>query len=99
MAVGSLAALAEAEPGTFASLEGRFEDHPVHGHQFRALGWIGGSPRTLDGLAAWLASAGVKGVGDKLAARVIAAFGEHTPHILANEPHRLLEVRGIKEAK
>jgi exodeoxyribonuclease V alpha subunit len=99
LAVGSLAALADAEPGTFASLEGRFEDHPVHGHQFRALGWIGGAPRTLAGLAAWLGSAGVKGVGPKLAERVVAAFGEHTPRVLANEPERLLEVRGIKAAK
>ena len=99
LAVGSLAALAEAEPGTFASLEGRYEEHPVHGHQFRAEGWIGGSPRTLDGLAAWLGSAGVKGVGDKLAARVVAAFGEHTPQVLATEPERLREVPGIGAAR
>ena len=99
VAVGPLAPLAEAEAGSFVALEGRFEEHPHHGRQFRCAGWLQGTPRTLNGLRLWLASAGVKGVGDALAARVIDAFGEHTPSVLTHSPERLREVPGIGAAR
>jgi exodeoxyribonuclease V alpha subunit len=99
MAVGLLGPLAESEPGTFAALEGRWEDHPVHGRQFRSDGWLQGTPKTLDGLRVWLASAGVKGIGLALAGRIVEAFGEHTPAVLSDQPERLREVPGIGEMK
>ena len=79
VAVGPLAPLAEADAGAFVALEGRFEEHPHHGRQFRCEGWLQGTPRTLNVLRMWLASAGVKGVGDALAGRVVDAFGAQTP--------------------
>ncbi len=99
VAVGAIASLAECEPGTFASLEGRYEDHVAHGRQFRCDGWLQGTPRTLAGMKIWLASAGIKGVGPKLAERIVETFGERTPSILASEPARLLEIPGVKKAR
>ncbi|MEZ4319176.1 MAG: ATP-dependent RecD-like DNA helicase [Myxococcota bacterium] len=100
-AVGELGLLAEQDEGTFVALEGKWETHPVHGKQFRASGFLQGTPRTLEGLKLYLGSAGVPGVGPKLAERIVDRFGMQTLHVLANEPQRLVEVEGVgaKRAK
>jgi exodeoxyribonuclease V alpha subunit len=98
MVVGDLAALAEQD-GAFVTLEGKWEQHPMHGRQFRASGFLSGHPRTLDGIAAYLASHGVKGVGKALAKRIVDTFGHETPKIVSQYPQRLVEVSGIGVAK
>ncbi|MCB9678583.1 MAG: ATP-dependent RecD-like DNA helicase [Alphaproteobacteria bacterium] len=100
-AVGELGLLCEQGEGTFAALEGRWETHPVHGRQFRASGFLQGTPRTLEGLKLYLGSAGMPGVGPKLAERIVDRFGMQTLDVLANQPQRLVEVDGIgsKRAK
>lgn len=85
--------------GPFLSLEGKWEDHPVHGRQFRVTGYLEGTPRTLDGLRAYLGSGAVPGVGPALASRIVDHFGLETPRVLAAEPHRIAEVKGIGAAK
>jgi exodeoxyribonuclease V alpha subunit len=99
MAVGPLAGLAGQAEGSFVALEGEWEDHTVHGRQFRSTAWLDGSPRTLEGLRIWLASAGIKGVGDALAARIVDKFGLELPGVLHDSPQRLLEVNGIGHAR
>ncbi|MBX2800931.1 MAG: ATP-dependent RecD-like DNA helicase [Myxococcales bacterium] len=93
--VGTLASLADQPEGAFVSFEGRFEHHPVHGRQFRALGLLETTPHTLAGMKVWLASAGVKGVGPSTAERVVDHFGHELPRVLREEPARLTEVDGI----
>lgn len=95
VAVGDLAVLAESGEGTFTALEGRWEEHPVHGRQFRCTGYLQGTPRSLEGMRMYLASAGVRGVGPQLAGRVVDHFGLRTPRVITEEPHRLTEVDGI----
>ncbi|MCA9570445.1 MAG: ATP-dependent RecD-like DNA helicase, partial [Myxococcales bacterium] len=94
-AVGDLSLLAESEPGTFVSLEGRYESHPVHGRQFRAVGWLHGSPRTEHGLRLYLESAGIPGVGKKIAGRIVDAFGMGALDVLTNQPEKLADIEGI----
>lgn len=95
MAVGQLAQLAEQAEGAFVALEGEWEDHNVHGRQFRTTGWLDGSPRTLEGLKIWLSSAGIKGVGETTAKRIVDKFGLELPIVLRDAPNRLLEVSGV----
>ncbi len=100
-AVGELGLLAEQEEGAFVALEGKYETHPVHGKQFRATGFLQGTPRTLEGLRLYLASSGVPGIGPKLAERIVDAFGMQTLNVLANDALKLQQVDGIgrKRAK
>lgn len=98
-AVGELGLLAEQGVGTFVALEGRWEAHPVHGRQFRASGFLQGTPRTIEGLKLYLGSSGIPGVGPKLAERIVDAFGMGALQVLANEPDRLTTVDGIGPAK
>lgn len=96
MVVGTLAAAAPPGcEGQFIALEGRWEDHAVHGRQFRAQGYLQGMPRTLDGLVLYLSQAGIHGVGPKLAQRIVDRFGLGTAKVLAETPERLREVKGI----
>jgi len=99
VAVGMLADLVDHAEGAFLALEGGWEDHPVHGRQFRCSGTLHGSPRSLEGMRLYLASSGVKGVGPKMAEALVEHFGLATPRVLATEPHRLQEVSGIGPAK
>lgn len=94
-AVGDLSLLAEADEGSFVSVEGRFETHPVHGQQFRASGFLQGSPRTETGLKLYLESAGIPGIGKKIAARIVESFGMGALDVLTNQPERLKEIEGI----
>jgi exodeoxyribonuclease V alpha subunit len=97
-AVGTLGPLADDPDGlidSFVALEGAWESHAVHGRQFRASGFLQGLPRTLTGLELYLSSAGIKGIGRSLAARIVAAFGVGALAVLEDTPERLTEVPGI----
>jgi exodeoxyribonuclease V alpha subunit len=95
-AVGPLAGWADGDEavGSFAALEGRWEQHATHGPQFRAIAYLQGSPRTLDGIKLYLQ--GVKGIGPVKAQQIIDHFGMDTLTVLSRAPHRLLEVPGLK---
>ncbi len=97
--VGDLAAVVGdgSIDGAFLAVEGRVEDHAVHGRQFRATGLIQALPRTLKGLELYLASSGIPGVGPVLARRIVGKFGASTPRVLSEEPARLAQVAGISE--
>jgi exodeoxyribonuclease V alpha subunit len=99
MAIGPLATLAEREPGTLVTLEGSWEQHPVHGRQFRAAGFLENNPQTLYGLRVWLGSAGIRGVGDALAGRLVDRFGLDLPAVIRDRPELLREVEGIGRAR
>lgn len=99
--VGPLGALSdhdEASP-VFATFEGTWEQHATHGHRFAAHAFLVGSPRTRDGIALYLASARIQGVGPALAGRILDAFGDDTLRVLEQEPERLSEVRGLGERR
>lgn len=52
-------------------------------------------PATEDGIRLYLASGLIKGVGEEIAGRIVAAFGLDTIRVLDEEPTRLRDVRGI----
>ncbi len=95
VAVGNLASLADKPEGAFLSMEGRFENHPTHGRQFRVVGLLDESPHTLAGMKLWLSSAGIKGVGRAFAERLVETFGQELPSVIRTSPERLTDVEGI----
>ena len=46
-----------------------------------------------------MSSGQIKGIGPKTAEKIYHAFGNDTLNILDEEPHRLLEVKGISKTK
>jgi exodeoxyribonuclease V alpha subunit len=66
-----------------------------HGEQLRVESLIELAPDTLSGLEKYLASGLIKGVGPKLAQRIVGTFGLDSLKVLDGESHRLQEVEGL----
>ena len=52
-------------------------------------------PATSEGIRLYLASGLIKGVGEEMAGRIVAAFGTDTIRVLDEEPERLLKIKGV----
>lgn len=80
-------------------LTGFWVTHPSYGEQFAAEGFERHLPSSVRGIAEYLGSGLLRGVGPRLAARIAEKFGEDTFDVLATEPERLTAIRGITEKK
>jgi exodeoxyribonuclease V alpha subunit len=78
---------------------GHIEQDRAHGPQLRVESLIEIAPKTLTGLERYLASGLIKGVGEKLAQRIVAAFGLEALRVLDETPGRLREVEGLGEKR
>ena len=73
--------------------------HPTFGRQFNVEYFEKQLPTTESAMLRYLSSKTVKGIGPKLAARIVAAFGESTFDVIENDPDRLATVQGVTMAK
>ena len=87
--------LPEVSPGEFLHMQGQWSRHPTHGSQFKAEVCEQTLPATLAGIQGYLGSGMIKGIGPKLAERIVAKFKENTFGVIEQTPERLLEVPGI----
>jgi exodeoxyribonuclease V alpha subunit len=78
---------------------GVYADHPKFGIQFKASSYRIIPPSDSQAMEKYLASGAVAGVGEKLAARIVAKFGDDTFRIIEEEPERLSEIKGISKRK
>jgi exodeoxyribonuclease V alpha subunit len=85
--------------GSRVRIRGRLEVDRIHGERLRADSILELVPDTLAGLEKYLGSGLVKGVGPKLAQRVVAAFGLQALRVLDESPERLREVSGLGEKR
>ncbi|HSY22361.1 MAG TPA: ATP-dependent RecD-like DNA helicase [Polyangiaceae bacterium] len=90
--VGSFPAIA---PGARVRVRGQIEVDRKHGEQLKAASLIELAPDTLVGLERYLASGLIKGVGPRLAQRIVTTFGMDTLRVLDETPERLGEVEGL----
>jgi exodeoxyribonuclease V alpha subunit len=87
--------LPELSPGEHLTLKGRWVNHPKHGQQFNAEVCEQTLPATVAGIRRYLGSGLVKGIGPRLAERIVAHFGAETLEIIETHPERLREVPDI----
>ncbi len=78
---------------------GKWISHPSYGKQFEAEFLERLMPQTKADIMGYLSSRVIKGIGPKIAARIVEHFGENTLKIMEQEPERLAEVPGISPAK
>ena len=78
---------------------GRWSAHQSYGRQFEAEFLERLLPQTRVEIISYLSSRIIKGIGPKLAARIVEHFGEQTLDIMEREPARLAEVAGISREK
>jgi exodeoxyribonuclease V alpha subunit len=87
--------LPELSPGEHLRLQGIWDTHPKHGQQFKSEICEQVLPSTVAGMESYLGSGMVKGIGPKLAERIVGHFRETTFEVIEKQPGRLLEVPGI----
>jgi exodeoxyribonuclease V alpha subunit len=87
--------LPELTPGEHLRLQGQWDTHPKHGTQFKAEICEQTLPASVAGIESYLGSGMIKGIGPRLAERIVACFKEETFEIIEQSPQRLLEVPGI----
>ncbi|MEG0392200.1 MAG: helix-hairpin-helix domain-containing protein, partial [Anaerovoracaceae bacterium] len=80
-------------------LRGDFIVHPRYGEQFSFKESEEVMPSTEEGIAGFLSSGILKGIGPKAARAIVKRFGEETFAIIEETPERLTEVSGIGEKK
>lgn len=56
-------------------------------------------PTDNNGIAAYLSSGFIKGIGPETARAIVARFGSRTFDVMDNDPQQLLSIKGIKQAK
>ncbi|MDR2530500.1 MAG: ATP-dependent RecD-like DNA helicase [Oscillospiraceae bacterium] len=94
--VGSFPAV---QPGEQLTLHGSWTNHPAYGSQFKAERVTYRMPRTSDEIFSFLASGAIKGVGANLAKSIVSYFGEDTLRVLEEDPHQLVNIKGITGEK
>src|SRR5690348_12304263 len=84
-----------AQPGESLRLQGRWKSHPQYGRQFEVINYTTVLPATLQGVRRYLGSGLIKGIGPKMAERIVTYFELETLRIIEEEPERLIEVPGL----
>lgn len=95
-AVGLLSDIAVGEEVTLC---GTWEHHSVFGRQFKITSCERHLPDNAAKLYKYLASGTIKGIGPKIALKIIEKFGEDSIDVLENDPGRLAGIPGISPKK
>lgn len=93
-AVGTLRG---CDAGDILRIEGALVEHQVYGPQLRIDRFSVMAPEDATSVERYLASGAIWGIGEKLAHRIVAKFGDDTFRIMETEPERLAELKGISE--
>jgi len=78
---------------------GKWATHASYGRQFEAEFLERLMPQTASQIITYLGSRVIKGIGPRMATRIVDKFGDQTLLIMEREPERLAEVSGISEKK
>ena len=78
---------------------GEYEQHPSYGMQFHIREFTVLKPTNAMAMERYLASGAIKGIGEKMAAKIVAEFGEDTFRVIEEEPERLAKIKGINMKK
>ena len=78
---------------------GKWSNHASYGRQFEAEFLERLMPQTSMEIMSYLSSRVIKGIGPKMAARIVEHFREETLIVMEREPLRLAEVSGISRER
>jgi exodeoxyribonuclease V alpha subunit len=82
-------------PGQMLEMEGEWTEHPRFGTQFQVDRYRIGVPVTEEGIRRYLGSGMIPHIGEKMADRIVDAFGTEALDIIEHAIERLSEVEGI----
>lgn len=80
-------------------LWGNWVHNPKYGRQFKVEQYERDMPADSAAILRYLSSRTIKGIGPKLAERIVSAFGDETLDVMENHPEWLADVPGISRKK
>ena len=83
------------DAGETVELEGEYVEHAVYGRQLKFTSIRSVPPEDRISVIRYLGSGAIRGLGEKLATRIVDRFGDDTFRIMEEEPERLAEVKGV----
>lgn len=78
---------------------GTWTNHPTYGKQFKVSYFEKSMPADENAMLRYLSSRTIRGVGPKLAQRIVSQFGDATFDVIENNPDLLSDVQGISPRK
>ena len=87
--------LPAALAGEFIEATGEWVSDRAHGQQFQAAELRTTPPHTTAGIAKYLGSGLVKGIGPKYAQKIVDVFGDKTLDVIEQSPAFLKQVKGL----
>ena len=88
-------ALMSPPAGSCLHMSGTWENHPKFGRQFKVERFETEAPTSMKGVRKYLGSGLIKGLGEKMAEKIVSHFGKETLAVMENQMERLAEVQGI----
>ena len=85
--------------GETVQITGSFVNNPRFGWQLAVSHAQKTAPNTTTAIEKYLGSGVIKGIGARMAKRIVAKFGTETLDILEDEPERLAEIKGITQKR
>ncbi|MBP5237123.1 MAG: ATP-dependent RecD-like DNA helicase [Clostridia bacterium] len=95
-AVGKIPFISEGEN---LAVYGSWTVHPVYGEQLSVTSFERFLPADTDSMLRYLSSGVVKGIGPKIAGKIVEKYGMDSFEILENHPDWLAEIPGISKRK
>jgi exodeoxyribonuclease V alpha subunit len=87
--------LSNVVAGEYIEARGQWVNDRTHGVQFKADELRTTPPHTAEGIAKYLGSGLIKGIGPTYAKRIVEVFGDKTLDVIDQSPTFLSEVKGI----
>ena len=82
--------------GEQVELYGSWSHHKVYGRQFRVERFEKVLPTEKNDILRYLASGAIKGVGPKIAKKIVDRYGEEAFDVISNHPTWLADMRGFQ---
>lgn len=78
---------------------GKWVNHPNYGEQLKVEYFERIEPETKDSILTYLSSGIIKGIGPKMAQKIVDMFGDEALRIIADTPERLSKIKGISHER
>ncbi len=85
--------------GDAVILRGLWTHNPKYGRQFKVEAYERDMPADAAAILRYLSSRTIKGIGPRLAERIVSAFGDETLDVMENHPEWLADIQGISRKK
>ncbi len=86
-------------PGETLRITGSWIKHPRFGRQFKAEAYRIKNSVFIEGIENFLGSGLIKGIGPKMAARIVGQFGKDSLEIIEHHPEELINIDGVGQKR